>query len=109
MAGPLPTIYRDAIVPTLPTAFQDDCGAAYQNALLWYLTGNPANAAKAIQILDGWSQTCTNAAGSDVRLACGLQGFKFTCVAEIIRYTGAPWSQAQINTCSNFIRTVILP
>jgi hypothetical protein len=109
MEGPVTTIYRDAITGTLPTAFQDDCGGAYQNALLWYLTGNPANATKAIQILDAWSSTCTSATGSDTRLACGLQGFKFICAAEIIRYTGAPWSQAEINTCSNFVRTVILP
>jgi len=109
MAGPLPTIYRDAIHPALPTEFQDDCGAAYQNALLWYLTGDPAHATKAVQILDAWSSTCTNASGSDVRLACGLQGYKFITAAEIIRYTGAPWSAAGINTCSNFIRTVLLP
>jgi fibronectin type 3 domain-containing protein len=109
MEGPLTTIHRDAIVPALPTEFQDDCGGAYQNALLWYLTGDPAHAAKAIQILDAWSSICTNTSGSDVRLACGLQGFKFITAAEIIRYTGAPWSQAEINTCSNFIRNVILP
>ena len=109
MAGPLTTIYRDAVVPALPTAFQDDCAGAYQNALLWYLTGDPAHANKAIQILDAWSSTCTNASGSDVRLACGLQGYKFITAAEIIHYTGAPWSQAEINTCSNFVRTVILP
>lgn len=109
MAGPLPTIYRDAVTPALPTAFQDDCGAAYQNALLWYLTGDPAHAAKAIQILDAWSATCTNARGSDTRLACGLQGYKFITAAELIRYTGAPWSQVEITTCSNFIRTVLLP
>jgi hypothetical protein len=109
MAGPLTTIYRDAVNPTLPTAFQDDCGAAYQNALLWYLTGDPAHAAKAIQLLDAWSTTCTNASGSDTRLACGLQGYKFITAAEIIRYTGAPWSSAEITTCSNFIRTVLLP
>ena len=109
MEGPVNTIYRDAITGTLPTAFQDDCAGAYQNALLWYLTGNPANATKAIQILDAWSTTCTSATGSDTRLACGLQGFKFVTAAELIRYTGAPWSQPEINTCSNFIRTVIVP
>lgn len=109
MEGPLPNITRDAVTNILPTAFQDDCGAAYQNALLWYLTGDPAHAAKAIQILDAWSSICTNMNGSDARLAAGLQGFKFTAAAELIRYTGAPWSQAEINTCSNFIRTVILP
>ena len=109
MAGPLTTIHRDAVVPALPTEFQDDCAGVYQNALLWYLTGDPAHAKKAIQILDAWSSTCTNTSGSDVRLACGLQGYKFITAAEIIRYTGAPWSQAEINTCSNFVRTVILP
>jgi hypothetical protein len=107
--GPLTTITRDAVVPTLPTQWQDDCAGAYQNALLWYLTGDPAHATKAIQILDGWSGTCTNMNGSDCRLTAGLQGFKFITAAEIIRYTGAPWSQAEINTCSNFVRTVILP
>src|ERR1017187_5135213 len=109
MAGPATTIYRDAITATLPTTFQDDCAGAYQNALLWYLTGDPAHATKAIQLLDAWSTTCTNASGSDTRLAGGLQGYKFITAAEIIRYTGAPWSQAEINTCSNFVRTVILP
>jgi hypothetical protein len=109
MEGPLPTINRDAVNPSLPTQFQDDCGAAYQNALLWYLTGDSTHATKAIQILDAWSTTCTSATGSDTRLACGLQGYKFITAAEIIRYTGAPWSQAEINTCSNFVRTVILP
>ena len=109
MEGPMGIIWRDAVVPALPSQFQDDCGAAYQNALLWYLTGDHAHAFKAIEILDAWASTCTNAGGSDTRLACGLQGYKFITAAEIIRYTGAGWSQLEINTCSNFIRTVILP
>lgn len=109
MEGPLTAINRDAITGALPTQFQDDCGAAYQNALLWYLTGDPAHANKAIQILNAWSSCCTNMTGSDRRLAAGLQGFKFITAAELIRYTGTSWSQAEINTCSNFIRTVILP
>ncbi|MGH7953706.1 MAG: alginate lyase family protein, partial [Limisphaerales bacterium] len=109
MEGPLTTITRDAVHPVLPTAWQDDCGAAYQNALLWYLTGDPKHAVKAIQILDAWSSNCTNFNGSDARLTAGLQGFKFITAAELIRYTGAGWSQSEIATCSNFIRNVILP
>lgn len=109
IAGPQTTIYRDAITGARPFDFEDDCGAAYQNALLWYLTGDPDHATKAIQILDAWATTCTSATGSDTRLACGLQGYKYITAAEIIRHTGAQWSQAQINTCSNFIRTVLLP
>jgi fibronectin type 3 domain-containing protein len=109
MAGPQTTIVRDAPTSTRPYAWEDDCGAAYQNALLWYLTGDPAHATKAIQILDAWASACTNFSGSDARLTAGLQGYKYITAAELIRYTGAPWSQAEINTCSNFIRTVILP
>jgi hypothetical protein len=104
--GPQTTIVRDT---TTPSQWENDCGAAYQNALLWYLTGDYTHAAKAIQILDAWSGTCTNFWGSDARLTAGLQGFKFITAAELIRYTGAGWSQGEINTCSNFIRTVILP
>ena len=77
--------------------------------MLWYLTGDRGHAFKAIEILDAWANTCTNAGGSDTRLACGLQGYKFITAAEIIRYTGAGWSQPEINTCSNFVRTVLLP
>jgi fibronectin type 3 domain-containing protein len=109
LAGPLPVIVRDAPTGTRPYAWEDDCGAAYQNALLWYLTGDPAHATKAIQILDAWAGTCTNLTGSDVRLTAGLQGYKYITAAEIIRYTGAAWSSSEINTCSNFIRTLILP
>jgi hypothetical protein len=109
MEGPQTTITRDAPTGVRPYSWEDDCGAAYQNALLWYLTGDPTHASLAIKILDAWSITCTNINGSDARLTAGLQGHKFITAAEIIRYTGAPWSQAQINTCSNFIRTVLLP
>ena len=105
--GPFPFISRNP--SQYLSQWEDDCGAAYQNAMMWYITGNPANANKAIAILDAWSGTCTNIIGADARLTAGLQGHKFITAAEIIRYTGAGWSQAGINTCSNFIRTVLLP
>jgi fibronectin type 3 domain-containing protein len=107
MQGPFPTISRNP--SQYLSQWENDCGAAYQNAMMWYLTGKPAHATKAIAILDGWASTCTNIIGADARLTAGLQGHKFITAAEIIRYTGAPWSPSQINTCSNFIRTVLLP
>jgi len=89
--------------------WENDCGAAYQNAIRWHITGQLGYANKAMQILNGWAGACTNIIGSDARLTAGLQGHKFITAAEIIRHTGAGWPQAQINTCSNFIRTVLLP
>lgn len=109
MQGPYGFVTRSPIGTVNLGQWENDCGAAYQNALLWYLTGNSAHANKAMQILNGWASTLTNINGADARLTAGLQGHKFICAAEIIRHTGAGWSQAQINTCSNFIRTVLLP
>lgn len=106
MQGPMATIVRG---PALPSQWENDCAGAWQNAMMWYITGDPDHAAKAIQILDAWASTCTGMSGSDARLTAGLQGHKYIAAAEIIRYTGAPWSPAQMNTCSNFIRTVLLP
>lgn len=109
--GPFPFIKRGGASEGSQnlSQWENDCGGAYQNAVMWYLTGDPDNAAKAIQILDAWAGTCTNIIGSDARLTAGLQGHKFIAAAEMLRYTGAPWSQTQINTCSNFIRAVLLP
>ncbi len=110
MQGPYSYISR------LPHAYlsqwENDCGAVYQNAIMWYITGDQRHANKAIEILDGWSDTCTAIYGADARLTAGLQGHKFITAAEIIRYAdggSAGWSQAGIDSCSNFVENVLLP
>lgn len=41
-------------------AEQSDSGAAYANAILWYVTGDPAYAQKSIAIMDTWSAVFTS-------------------------------------------------
>ncbi|NUP39994.1 MAG: Ig family protein, partial [Streptomyces sp.] len=87
-----------------PTNFQNqavaDSAAAYQNALMWAVTGNRANADKARDILNAWSASLTAITGADGPLGAGLQAFKFVNAAELLRHTGYDgWSDADIARC----------
>lgn len=77
-----------------------DSAAAYQNALMWAVTGNRANADKARDILNAWSASLTMVTGADGPLGAGLQAFKFVNAAELLRHTGYDgWSATDIARC----------
>ena len=76
-----------------------DAASAYQQALLWKLTGNDQYAAAAVRTLNAWAVTCKGITSNDSNqaLAAGAQGYTFACAAEILLdYDG--WSDADINT-----------
>ena len=100
----------------------DDARAAYTHALLWYYTGNPANAAKAIQIMNAWSSKLTEIKfdqprridnGAPVydngKLQAGWGGTLFARAAEIIRYSGSGWSSGDISRFETMLDNVYLP
>jgi hypothetical protein len=77
---------------------------AHKEALQWALTGNPANAAKAIEILNAWSSTLQNIPTHTMpqeRLACGANVAQLANAAELLCY-GSPdgkpsgWADADI-------------
>lgn len=89
---------------------QNDSGAAYTQALLWSITGNPIYAENAIKIMNAWSQTLTgghNYANGPVQAA--WTGAVWPRAAEIIRYTFGGWSDADILRFQNMLRTQYLP
>ncbi len=73
-------------------AEQSDSGAAYGNAILWYLTGQEAFAQKAIQIMDTWSATfmshgtVLDPLASNQFLQSGWAGCDWAPAAELIKY-----------------------
>ncbi|MCX4407195.1 alginate lyase family protein [Streptomyces sp. NBC_01764] len=83
-----------------------DSAAAYQNALIWSVTGNAAHADKARDILNAWSASLTAITGADGPLGAGLQAFKFVNAAELLCHTGYDgWSDADIARCEeSFLR-----
>ncbi|WP_082614650.1 AbfB domain-containing protein [Paenibacillus sp. Soil787] len=74
-----------------------DVARAYQNALLWKITGNTANGDTARNILNAWSSTLTTVTGdADRYLAAGLYGYQLANVSEIMRdYPGFNVTQMQ--------------
>jgi len=86
-----------------------DCNAAYQNALMWAITGDEAHARKAIEILNAWSYTHKQQTGRDVQLGAGLWGFKLVSAAEILRYTYPKWEKKDIEQSEKMFREVFYP
>ncbi|WP_427918760.1 alginate lyase family protein [Streptomyces sp. cg40] len=87
-----------------------DSAAAYQNALIWAVTGDTAHADKARDILNAWSASLTAITGADGPLGAGLQAFKFVNAAELLRHTGYDgWSEADIARCEDSFLNVWYP
>jgi hypothetical protein len=88
---------------------ETDGNAAYQNAIMWTITGDHAYANKAIQILNTWSANLKKISGADAILAAGIYGFKFVNAAEILRYTNAGWGSADIAGAEDMFKNVFYP
>lgn len=86
-----------------------DGNAAYQNALMWCVTGEEAHARKAVAILDAWSAALRRMDGRDVQLGAGLNGFKFANAAELMRHAYAGWGPAEVARCERMLREVVCP
>ena len=99
----------------------DDARAAYTHALVWYYTGNQANANKAIEIMNAWSAKITKIEfdvptpdgreklWDNGKLEAGWAGSLFARAAEIIRYSGAGWTATNIARFETMLSDVYLP
>ncbi|WP_225095670.1 alginate lyase family protein [Streptomyces sp. CoH27] len=87
-----------------------DSAAAYQNALMWCVTGDRAHADKARDILNAWSSSLTTVTGADGPLGAGLQAFKFVNAAELLRHSDYDgWADADISRCERSFLDVWYP
>ncbi len=89
--------------------FENDCLAAYYNALQWWLTGNKSHATKAITILNGYAETLKNIVNHDRELMSGLCGFHLANAAELMPYSKSGWSNTDIQQLEQCIRSVFYP
>ncbi|MFF0269959.1 alginate lyase family protein [Kribbella sp. NPDC004536] len=84
-----------------------DAAAAYQNALMWYLTQDVRHADKARDILDVWARTLTGITGADGQLGATLQGFKLANAAELLRHSNYQgWDDEAFRRCQESLRGV---
>ncbi|HEX8018735.1 MAG TPA: alginate lyase family protein [Mucilaginibacter sp.] len=107
LQGPLTMIGRN---PTVGQgAYDSDANAAFQNALMWTITGDLRHAKKAIEIINAWSNTLTAITGRDAVLMAGLGPFKMVNAAELLRYTNSGWTENEIRHTEQHFREVIYP
>lgn len=91
------------------TNLEKDGNAAYQNALMYCITGEEAHARKAVEILNGWASTLQVLDGTDVELAAGICSFKFANAAELMRWAYPAWKPDEIARCRTMLREKFYP
>jgi hypothetical protein len=110
LRGPFAEVARGAPEKNLHSnEMVADVNAAYQNALMWCITGEEAHAKKAIEILDAWGSHLKRIYGRDAQLAAGLNGFPLAGAAELIRHTYPAWPAEQIARFRTMLGNVVYP
>ncbi|MGL1956885.1 MAG: AbfB domain-containing protein [Colwellia sp.] len=86
-----------------------DISRAYQNALLWKITGDTLHGDTAKDILNAWSSTMTALSGNGDRyLASGLFGYQFANAAELMRdYPGFEVEDMQTMLINVFYKPLV--
>lgn len=107
MQGPMAMVGRNPTVGQ--STYDNDANAAHQNAILWAITGDIVYANKAKELINAWSSTLKSITGRDAVLMAGLGPFKMVNAAEILRYTNAGWSDADVKQTEKHFKEVIYP
>jgi hypothetical protein len=107
MRGPYPEVARSPNIRV--SEYDSDANAAYQCAIMWCITGDPAYAEKSKEIIRAWCGQLKVVSGVDAILMAGLGPFKMINAAEIIRHTDAGWEEADIVQSERHFREVIYP
>lgn len=88
---------------------ESDANAAYQNAMMWAITGEKAHADKAIEIINAWSEKLEKISGKDAILSAGISGVKFVAAAEVLRHTNSGWSQREVLQAEEMFTDIYYP
>jgi len=113
--GPYEIIARDGTYAGTKANVESDMTAAYQNALMWALTGNHAHANKSFEILNAYAGRLKKILGGDYRLMAGLESMPLAAAVEILRYAkdrngnSSGFIDHQFVPIDNMIRNVWIP
>ena len=88
---------------------EHDCVAAYQNALMFAITGDAAHAKTARNILLAWAKTLKKIDGRDKILGAGFWSFEFANAAEILRSTDPDWTPDDTARVQGMLKDVFYP
>lgn len=111
VAGGRATVTRGTTPENGNTELWYDCNAAYQNAVMWYITGDTAHAYKALEIIKSWTNALRTINGADAELAAGIYGAKLAAAVEIMHYTGpsGSWSLSELAATVAMFENIFVP
>lgn len=108
--GPFEVISRDGEYAYTKSRMESDFSAAYQNALMWKLTGQKAYAQKSIDILTAYAHTLKRIPDTnDAPLLAGLEGFKIIYALEILKYSHSPMNDKEYEDIKSMFTSLFLP
>lgn len=82
---------------------------AYDNALLWYVTGDRKYADKAIAIINAWTPVLRDFDFNDAKLTAALTGHVWCNAAEILNHTASGWKPEDVASFRHMLMTVYYP
>ncbi|MCM1225291.1 MAG: alginate lyase family protein, partial [Lachnospiraceae bacterium] len=110
MYGPFKTISRDGEYAWTKTKMEHDFSAAYQNSLMWAITGDERHARKALDVLLAYANTLeTIPPTNDAPLLVGLEGLKIAYAAEMLKHTYPKAGKKEMRAIDKMARTKFLP
>lgn len=111
MQGPFEYVSRDdSQWKYTKGAFENDCSAAYLNALMWCVTQDEAHAQKANEILVAYANKLKGIPASNDRpLQVGLQGFHLICATEMLSSTWDKMGADDLNKIKEMFKNIFLP
>ena len=114
MRGPYESIYRgsenNGTLPVIQSYYESDMNAAYQNAVMYAVTGTEAHALKAVEILVAYANTLKSMEPGDQTLLAGIMGVKFMYAAELVRHLFPQgMTDANFAKVCNMFRNVFVP
>ena len=107
-------ISSDAVAAELNALMYDSLSSFLSYGLTifctrFYITGDKAHAAKAVQILNGWANTLELLNGTDAQLTAALYGPHFVNAAEILREYYPIWTRHELQAVQNMILDIFYP
>lgn len=95
--------------PPACLAEREDAVAAYTQALLWQLTGKPAHAAKAVEIMDAWSAVVKKHTEGNADLQTAWAGSSWARAADLVHATYPQWGGPAVQRFKWMLRKAYLP
>ncbi|MGP3773295.1 alginate lyase family protein [Streptomyces sp. SDT5-1] len=88
---------------------REDAIAAYTQALLWNITRDRAHAAKAVEIMNAWSDKVTGHTADNAGLQAAWAGASWAKAGELMQYTYEDWPDGQELKFQRMLREAYLP